>query len=209
MTTTIRTRNPLETLSMNSGPQRRSKRLAGTCGLDATAGIIRAPPNDGVAYDETDGDFAFTRKPKRSKVSLDPVAETEAAPAHALRTRAQDTSAQNEPAKEAPRKPTRRKMDFSTPKKAVEKVPAPKKETKTRQRSPPADIPAAEPKRIIRRTRASLEKASAEPDHDEDAMELVGGTSEPIARTPRAAMAKTKMPQREPPPPIEIGRAHV
>ena len=169
--------------------------------LDATAGTIRATANDGAAYDETDGDFAFTRKPKRSKALLEPIAETEAAPAHALRTHAQDTTARNEPAKEAPKKPTRRKMDFSTPKKAVEKAPAPKNETKTRKRSPPADISADEPKRITRRTRASLEKASAEPDDGDDAMELVGGTSEPIARTPRAA--KAKAPRREPPAPIE------
>lgn len=190
---------------MNPEPQRRSKRLAGTCGLDATAGTMRAPANEAAAYDETDGDFAFTRKPKRSKVSLEPVLETEAAPAHPLRTRAQDTAAQNEPVKEAPKKPTRRKMDFSTPKKAVEKAPAPKKETKTRKRNPPADIPADEPKRTTRRTRASLEKASAESDDEDDAMELVGGTSEPISRTPRAAKAKekAKAPRREPPAPIE------
>lgn len=188
---------------MNPEPQRRSKRLAGTCDLDATAGKIRVPANDGAAYDETDGDFAFTRKPKRSKASLEPVAETEAAPAHALRTRAQDIAAQNEPAKEAPKKPTRRKMDFSTPRKAVEKAPAPKKETKTRKRSLPADIPADEPKRTTRRTRASLEKASAEPDDDDDAMELVGGISEPAARTPIAVKARAKAPRREPPAPIE------
>lgn len=189
---------------MNPEPQRRSKRLAGTCDLDATAGT-RALANDGAAYDETDGDFAFTRKPKRSKASLEPVAEAEAAPTHALRTRAQDTAIQNEPAQEALKKPTRRKMDFSTPKKSVEKAPALKKETKTRKKSPPADIPAEEPKRTTRRTRASLEKASAEPEDDDDAMELVGGTSEPIARTPRAAKAKAKAkaPRCEPPAPIE------
>ena len=164
-----------------------------------------APANDRAAYDETDGDFAFTRKPKRSKASLEPVVVAEAAPTHTLRTRAQDTAVQNEPTQTAPKKPTRRRMDFSTPKKTVEKVPATKKETKTRKISPPADIPAEEPKRTTRRTRASLDKASAEPEDDDDAMDLVGGTSEPIARTPRAAKAKAKAkaPRREPPTPIE------
>lgn len=185
---------------MNSEPQqRRSKRLASTYDKYATGDVDMAVANKWAAYDETDGDFAFTRKPKRTKASIEPPADAEL-PTRALRTRAQDTAAQNEAPKEPPKKATRRKMDFSTPKKEVEKAPAPKKETRTRKRSPPADIPTEEPKRTTRRTtRSSLENSHAEPDDDDDAIEMVGGTSEPIVRTPKA---KPKA-RREPPPPLE------
>lgn len=202
MTTIIRTRNPLETLSMNSEPQRRrSKRLASMCEPDAIGGIARTAANIETAYDETDGDFAFTRKPKRSKASLEPVAEAKAPPEHALRTRTQETAAQNEAPKEALKKPTRRKMDFSTPKKEVEKAPAPKRETCTaRKRSPPANILADEPKRTTRRTtRSSLGKSNAESEDDDDAIKMVDVTSEPIVKTPKP---KAK-PQRREPPPLE------
>lgn len=204
MTTVIRTLNPLETLSMNPEPQqRRSKRLASTCDNYATGDAGMAVANKSAAYDETDGDFAFTRKPKRSKASIEPPAEAEALPTRALRTRAQDSAAQNEAPKEPTKKATRRKMDFSTPKREVEKAPAPKKETRTRKRSPPADIATEEAKRTTRRaTRSSLENSHAEPDDDDDAIEMVGGTSEPIMKTPKAK-PKTKAPRHEPPPPLE------
>lgn len=194
MTTVIRTRNPLETLSMNPEPQqRRSKRLASTCDLDAPAYIARAEANSTAAYDETDGDFAFTRKPKRAKASVEPPAEKEALPTRALRNKTQENAIHHEPAKEAPKKAGRRRMDFSTP----------KKETRSRKRSSPADIPAEEPKRTTRRTtRSSLENSHAEPEDDDDAIEMVGATSEPIVKTPKTK-PKPKATRREPPPPIE------
>ncbi|KAL2190794.1 hypothetical protein L209DRAFT_775871 [Thermothelomyces heterothallicus CBS 203.75] len=57
MTTLVRTRQPLQILSMSNQPERRqSKRLAAA-----------------AVYDEQDGDFLFTRGPKRSKTAPVPV----------------------------------------------------------------------------------------------------------------------------------------
>ncbi|KFY91842.1 hypothetical protein V500_04429 [Pseudogymnoascus sp. VKM F-4518 (FW-2643)] len=162
MTTLIRTRNPLETLSMNPQPQRRrSKRLA--------------------TYDESDGDFNFTRGSKRTKTAapLEAVAETEPAPS---RSRRQEKTEDDAP-KDLPRRPSKRKMSFSaTPARPEPKVPSPKKDARdTTRRKKESAATQPEPRRGTRRsTRSSLENArrnDAAPayDDDEDAIEMVGG----------------------------------
>ncbi|KAK4224878.1 Mis12-Mtw1 protein family-domain-containing protein [Podospora fimiseda] len=75
MTTLVRTRQPLQVLSMSNLPERRSKRLAACALLTNTI----AP----AVYDEQDGDFLFTRGSKRVKTTAaapepepEPVQET-------------------------------------------------------------------------------------------------------------------------------------
>ncbi|RDW62597.1 hypothetical protein BP5796_10899 [Coleophoma crateriformis] len=98
MTTIVRARNPLETLSMSQQPQarRRSKRLA--------------------AYDDSDGDFVFARVSKKSKTAP---AESQPSPGPAPASVARKSKQSNGQSKhEAPteKKPARRTMNFSTPK---------------------------------------------------------------------------------------------
>ncbi|KXX81779.1 Kinetochore protein mis13 [Madurella mycetomatis] len=110
MTTLVRTRQPLQVLSMSNQPERRySKRLAGTSlpilpsppspeksrqlGPQLAAGTNKRKKKDAdipaaaaAVYDEQDGDFLFTRGSKRVKTAPTPEAdelEPEPAPAPA------------------------------------------------------------------------------------------------------------------------------
>ncbi|KAH8818211.1 Mis12-Mtw1 protein family-domain-containing protein [Hyaloscypha sp. PMI_1271] len=120
MTTIVRTRVPLETLSMSQPTaRRRSKRLA--------------------AYDEEDGDFVFTRGSKRTKTAqAKPEPEPLPAPAPAP-----STAKRGRKPKEQPRerdnetmatatKARGRKMSFSTPKADNDTLVVPKKRKATR-----------------------------------------------------------------------------
>ncbi len=191
MTTVVRTRNPLETLSMNPEPQRRrSKRLASTfdAPMSQQPRQRRGPrANKRAAYDEADGDFAFTRKPKRSKneAALSAVAENEM-PIDGTKSRRGENGAQDEAPKEPAKKPGRRKMDFSTPQKPVEKAPARKQQKPATKGSPEQEASAHEQKRTTRRTRGSFENSAADRGDDEDIIEMVGGASAPAAKTPKA-----------------------
>ncbi|KAH7399874.1 Mis12-Mtw1 protein family-domain-containing protein [Cadophora sp. MPI-SDFR-AT-0126] len=118
MTTLIRTRNPLETLSMSQQPsgRRRSKRLA--------------------AYDEEDGDFVFTRGSKRTKTAP---AQAEPAPTPAPAASAKRGRKPKEAVKErddetstTTKQPRGRKMSFSTPKVDSDTLVVAKKRKTTR-----------------------------------------------------------------------------
>lgn len=133
-----------------------------------------------TAYDESDGDFNFTRGSKRTKTTapLEAVAETEPAPSRSRRQEKTDDAP-----KDLPRRPSKRKMSFSaTPAMPEPKVPSPKKDARDTARRKKESVTAQpEPRRGTRRsTRSSLENArhnEAEPGYDEDAIEMVGGVS--------------------------------
>lgn len=163
---------------MNSEPQRRrSKRLA--------------------TYDEADGDFEFSRGPKRSKKTnaLEAVVEKEAAPAPAPAPvanskRTREKSSQDEAKDAAPaKKPARRKMDFSTPTKPVEK-PAKARDADRKAKAANDDPIAVSKTRTTRRTtRSSLENAQNGAEEDEDAIDMIGGASAPSKRSPASKPA--------------------
>ncbi|KAN0112897.1 Mis12-Mtw1 protein family domain containing protein [Hyaloscypha variabilis] len=120
MTTIVRTRVPLETLSMSQPTaRRRSKRLA--------------------AYDEEDGDFVFTRGSKRTKTTQakpepEPVPAPAPAPSTAKRGRKpKEQSKERDDETTATAKKARgRKMSFSTPKADSDALVVPKKRKTTR-----------------------------------------------------------------------------
>ncbi|KAH8599178.1 Mis12-Mtw1 protein family-domain-containing protein [Bisporella sp. PMI_857] len=99
MTTLVRTRIPLETLSMSqpTTARRRSKRLA--------------------AYDEEDGDFVFTRVSKKTKTApTEPEPVPALAPAPAKKSKkGRPPKAQDEEEPTEVKKARGRKMSFSTP----------------------------------------------------------------------------------------------
>ncbi|KAE9375498.1 hypothetical protein N431DRAFT_454132 [Stipitochalara longipes BDJ] len=120
MTTIVRTRVPLETLSMSQPTaRRRSKRLA--------------------AYDEEDGDFVFTRGSKRTKTTQ---AETEPEPVPAPAPAPSTTKRGRKPKDQlrerddevtaTAKKARGRKMSFSTPKADSDTLVVPKKRKTTR-----------------------------------------------------------------------------
>ncbi|KUJ18016.1 uncharacterized protein LY89DRAFT_706624 [Mollisia scopiformis] len=121
MTTILRTRIPLETISMSSNQptgRRRSKRIA--------------------AYDEEDGDFVFTRASKRTKTAPtqpEPVPTPAPAPS-AKRGRKpkepKETKERDNEANTTAKKPRGRKMSFSTPKPEDDAIVVPKKRKTTR-----------------------------------------------------------------------------
>lgn len=136
-----------------------------------------------TAYDESDGDFNFTRGSKRTKTAalLEAVAETEPAPSRSSR---RHEKTEDDAPKDLPRRPSKRKTSFSaTPAKPEPKVPLPKKDARdTTRRKKESAATQSEPRRGTRRsTRSSLENGrrdEAEPDpddYDEDAIEMVGG----------------------------------
>ncbi|KAL3422596.1 mis12-mtw1 family protein [Phlyctema vagabunda] len=105
MTTLVRARNPLETLSMSQPPQggrRRSRRLAD--------------------YNEKDGDFSFTRVAKKAKTGhTEPDVAPAPVPAPAPKKSKQSKERDHEEITEAKTQP-RRKMSFSTPKPEKDEV---------------------------------------------------------------------------------------
>ncbi|KAH8881563.1 hypothetical protein GQ53DRAFT_702042 [Thozetella sp. PMI_491] len=112
MTTLVYTRQPLQVLSMSNLPERRSKRLAG--GLNPSSDLVPTPAS---VYDEQDGDFHFTRGPKRVKAAPPEPESAPAVPAPApvtkksvgrppKQTRAKRASSQ-QPEESAPAPPTR------------------------------------------------------------------------------------------------------
>ncbi|KAI9742219.1 MAG: hypothetical protein M1818_004119 [Claussenomyces sp. TS43310] len=105
--TLIRSRNPLEALSMNSQPQlRRSKRPK--------------PQSDGDAYDEADGDFKFTRKAKRTKT------ETQVSKLESASRSRRSGARHDEELSESSRAP-KRQMNISTPKQDVQSKAQPRR----------------------------------------------------------------------------------
>jgi len=162
MTTVIRTRNPLDTLSMNTQPgRRRSKRLAGKkplrCATISYQWHTEHRADFLVAYDEEDGDFKFSRVSKRTRteaVAPEPVP----IPSTANQSKALHAEPQTEKTKVG-----RRKMSFSTPKTDEDII--------------------TQPKRAARKsTRSSIEKSRSGTAHmngsglegAEDDMDLVG-----------------------------------
>ncbi|KIN05773.1 hypothetical protein OIDMADRAFT_112078 [Oidiodendron maius Zn] len=120
MTTVVRARIPLETLSMTQQPtvRRRSKRLA--------------------AYDEEDGDFVFSRGSKRTKTAQtdqEPVT-VPALPPKKSRKVKDERGHDGEPVRTT-KKPTVRRMDFATPKAdpGAIKLPKRRKSTHTNETS--------------------------------------------------------------------------
>ncbi|KAH7351212.1 Mis12-Mtw1 protein family-domain-containing protein [Rhexocercosporidium sp. MPI-PUGE-AT-0058] len=115
MTTLIRTRNPLETLSMSQQPsaRRRSKRLA--------------------AYDEEDGDFVFTRGSKRTKTAP-AQSEPALAPAPSVKRgrKPKETKERDDEPTTIAKNPRGRKMSFSTPKADSDTLVVAKKRKTTR-----------------------------------------------------------------------------
>jgi kinetochore protein Mis13/DSN1 len=70
-----------------------------------------------TAYDETDGDFNFTRGSKRTKVETEPaIVEETVLPVRKGRTPAKPKADGNEEAKGQKKKTVRREMNFATPK---------------------------------------------------------------------------------------------
>ncbi|EPE34679.1 hypothetical protein GLAREA_10373 [Glarea lozoyensis ATCC 20868] len=117
MTTLVRTRIPLESLSMSQpSGRRRSKRIAD------------------VAYDEEDGDFVFTRGSKRTKTAPappEPVAAPEPPPLTSTKRGRKPKDRDDEA--EQPEKKTRgRAMDFNTPKTPNDSIVVPKRRKTTR-----------------------------------------------------------------------------
>ncbi|KAJ2979155.1 hypothetical protein NUW58_g7272 [Xylaria curta] len=141
MTTLVQTRQPLQTLSMSNQPKRRrSERIA--------------------SYDEQDGDFHFTRGPKRVKAAQpEPIPEDELA-----------STPQPAP-KPAPRRgrPPKKKVDREEPPKPVSKPapkPAPTRTSRRRASQTPVPLPEAPaaPQRSTRhRTRSSIDLVDAVP----------------------------------------------
>ncbi|RFU25606.1 hypothetical protein B7463_g10726, partial [Scytalidium lignicola] len=105
MTTLVRARIPLETLSMNNQlpARRRSKRIA--------------------AYEEEDGDFMFTRS-KRTKTVTELKPKPASAPVPSTRRTRQSIERDHEA---SPPRPSRRKMNLSTPKREKDTVTVAKK----------------------------------------------------------------------------------
>ncbi|OIW31485.1 hypothetical protein CONLIGDRAFT_652550 [Coniochaeta ligniaria NRRL 30616] len=141
MTTLVRTRQPLQVLSMGNEPQRRkSKRLA-------------------VAYDEQDGDFVFTRGAKRAKTAAAEPENEEPEPAPARPKKSTSSRTKSTSKKRAP----------SPPPAQPAAAPATRRSSRRSSQQPPAAAPSQEddePQLIVpkaraaqrRTTRASLEK---------------------------------------------------
>lgn len=142
MTTIVRTRQPLETLSMSSNQptgRRRSKRIAGRMPLvSALCGVSLRILTCNLAYDEEDGDFVFTRASKRTKtapVQPEPVPTPAPVPS-AKRGRKpkepKETKERDNEATTTEKKPRGRKMSFSTPKAEEDALIVPKTRKTTR-----------------------------------------------------------------------------
>ncbi|KAI3397231.1 hypothetical protein diail_11110 [Diaporthe ilicicola] len=155
MTTVVRTRHPLEALSMSnqSEPRRKSKRLRGD-----------------AVYDEQDGDFLFTRGSKRQKTVSSPASPpapepkpiakataTATATATAKKTQGRPRNGTKRVASSPPpppskgeelplrtsKRPTRRKLD-SSPLAPDKPLVVPKKRNTRRTKSPPVEAVAEE-----------------------------------------------------------------
>ena len=86
-----------------------------------------------TAYDEEDGDFVFTRGSKRTKTTQ-AAPEPEPAPALALKNSKQNGIRHHEGPTET-KKPSRRKMNFSTPKQEKDEINVEKRGTRKSTRS--------------------------------------------------------------------------
>ncbi|KAJ0107400.1 hypothetical protein J7T55_009364 [Diaporthe amygdali] len=146
MTTVVRTRHPLEALSMSNQSERRpkSKRLAAA-----------------AVYDEQDGDFLFTRGSKRQKTVSSPASPPSPEPKPVAKAAAKKTqgrprngtkrvassppppSNDHELPLRASKRPTRRKLD-SSPLVPDKPLVVPKKRLPRRTKSPPVDDIAEE-----------------------------------------------------------------
>jgi kinetochore protein Mis13/DSN1 len=153
MTTLVRTRPPLQVLSMsNTQPERRkSKRLAGqhpdTIHLEA-AYVLTFPAAASV-YDEQDGDFLFSRGSKRVKTAEPDIQEEPtAAPAPAKKSsrskQTKERAAQpalpaatktETVAATATRRSSRRKLSLTPPRDDEKKLVVPKRSTRRSTRS--------------------------------------------------------------------------
>lgn len=160
MTTVIRTREPLQVLSMGNQPERRkSKRLAASS-----------------VYDEQDDDFLFTRVSKRQKTAQqENEPEPAAAPAKKAAGRGKQSNAR------------RRASPSPAPQEAQEPVATSKRPTrrKANQTAPavPDEVPVAKTRKTGRRTRSSIEKTGRDGEttrvnttEDDDRVTAVAGT---------------------------------
>ncbi|CAK7227370.1 hypothetical protein SBRCBS47491_006546 [Sporothrix bragantina] len=188
MTTLVRTRLPLQDLSMsNQASRRSSKRLAAA-----------------AVYDEQDGDFTFTRGSKRAKTTS---AAQEPAPIPAPDTKKSKQNTGRKHVAAAPASPptTTSSTTTSPPQQQPARRPGrPPKATKaTAAPSPPTidedeisaqPAPAAKPRR---RTRASTERVSEEPAPVPAPSQSKTGTGR--GRKPRGSTAKRRDPEEQPP----------
>jgi len=144
MTTIVRTRVPLETLSMSQPTaRRRSKRLAGEMPRIQVMSALRAlyivTPmlTVIVAYDEEDGDFVFTRGSKRTKTTQakpEPLPAPVPAPSTAKRGRKpkEHPKERDDETTATAKKARGRKMSFSTPRTDNDALVVSKKRKTTR-----------------------------------------------------------------------------
>ncbi|KAI1003328.1 hypothetical protein K3495_g4877 [Podosphaera aphanis] len=121
MTVILRSWNPLEALIMSSqpGPRRRSKRIAGepTPKTDLRRAATWLRPNASTAYDEEDGDFIFTRGPKRAKVrhpELEAVAAPVATPPAPVAKRGKKSKETSKDGEHANNSSVKRDIDHKT-----------------------------------------------------------------------------------------------
>ncbi|GAB1313935.1 hypothetical protein MFIFM68171_04145 [Madurella fahalii] len=198
MTTLVRTRQPLQVLSMNNQPERRySKRLAAA-----------------AVYDEQDGDFLFTRGSKRVKTAPTPEAdeldpEPTPAPAPSKRSvgrppkggtrgrasppapaqsrsatsAAATTTTTTATATTTARRASKRKSSLAAaPVPQEEEPPAPKPKARRKAREPPEK----QPQQQRRQANGARQAEAYEGDYDQP--NLVGGREE---ETPRPDVSGT------------------
>ncbi|CAK7266467.1 hypothetical protein SEPCBS57363_002108 [Sporothrix epigloea] len=187
MTTLVRTRPPLQDLSMsNQASRRSSKRLAAA-----------------AVYDERDGDFTFTRGSKRAKTTAAAAPEPAAVPVTSTRKGKQNTDRLRMAAIPAspptttsstttsPQQPPTRRA--GRPPKTSEAA-APQPPTKEKNETTAQTVPSAKPRR---RAPVPVERVSKEPAFSPVTHASHNKTTTGRGRKPRASTAKRREPDEQ------------
>lgn len=98
-----------------------------------------------IAYEEEDGDFVFTRGPKRTKTApdeQDPIATTAPTPKKPRKTK--EARERDDQLVRTAKKSTVRKMDFTTPKPEKDAIKLPKRRKSTRSNENSKPLPSTE-----------------------------------------------------------------
>lgn len=191
MTTIVRTRNPLQVISMSNQPERRtSKRLAGRFDRDeahhgrSADGIIAA------ADYEQDGDFFFERRSKRTKTEeTEPVKKS-------TRGRGAAKERVKEPAPSVIVAEEIKVANATTSKPSTRKSSRRKLSVDASREEPPLKVPKRATRRSTRLSGEKLVREDEEKPQTNGASRGHGRRAQPVEPAPRAVKDMEQSPQQ-------------
>lgn len=190
MTTIVKTRHPLQVISMSNQPERRtSKRLAGGFGQQDAHGGRCANETTAAADYEQDGDFYFERKSKRTKTE-----ETETVK-KPTRGRGAAKERVKEPAPSITVADEVKVASATTSKPSTRKSSRRKPSVDAPHEEPPLKIPKRATRRSTRLSGEKLAQEDVEKPQTNGASRGHGRRAEPAAPAPRAVKDMELSPQ--------------